>query len=196
MTRDEWFASQDGRIQAMARNLHRRWFLPAGVTADDVEQEIRLGMLLAWDRWDPKYGRPRDQYLRLSSIAAAKSWIHAQRGAHKRRGTEPSRHAVLTDMDLFPDAGLAPDEAAALIEAVRRVLTASREERATICAAALEGGDYATGDWHARVLASRSVGMFAEVHRDDEEGSGSRNRTGQTGGRGGLGREVRAQGPR
>lgn len=164
---------------AVARRLHRRWPLPSAVEPDDIAQELRLGVLLAWPKFDPARGTPRDGYLWWNATAHAQGWLHAQRAALRRRGCSPSAHAIAFgslgdfDADSFPVEGLDPDEGAALLEVVRHLLAVSASECMTYCATMLRDGGFARDDWHARVLASRSIGMFTEVlNGDKQEGFG------------------------
>jgi len=187
MTPEAWCVANADRLRAIAWRLCHRWPVPPAVTPDDVEQELRLGIFLAWKRFDPSRGVDRSKYALWSASRAAAHWLHIQRGDRSLQG-RPSKYPFAAstlgsdglDLDLFPAEDLPPDGAAALLEAVRQILAATKADRAQLCAAALVDGSYATGDWHARVLLSHSVGMFAEVQRDRQKSLRGRDRQAPT----------------
>jgi hypothetical protein len=79
-TRDEW--------RRMAVALHRRYTLPPGVTADDVEQEMLFGCWVAVSRWEDDRGVSLVSYVVWGAHNRAQKWIQRQRGVnqHTRRG--------------------------------------------------------------------------------------------------------------
>ena len=176
MTPDRWCRDNAAKLRMVAWQLYRRWPSHA-VSQEDVLQELLVSALTAWDRFDPARGVDRTAYLVWSASCLTTKWLHRQRGDRSWKGQDNqavpvSALALGADVDWFEATGMQPDEAASLLEAVRRILQSSREERARWCAAALVDGEYATDDWHARVLASRSVDMFLEVPRGEESRRG------------------------
>lgn len=135
MTAGAWCAANRRGIEQIARGILRRWSVPAAVTAEDVEQELRLGILLAWDEFDPRRGVPRDRYLWWSSIQRAKRWVHGQRGALRRSGKAPSEHPICESSlgvdvgAILEDTSAASDVVAEFSEALRRALRACRSEQ-------------------------------------------------------------------
>jgi DNA-directed RNA polymerase specialized sigma24 family protein len=87
-TRPEW--------SAMAGYLYSRWQrkLPAGVTAEDVGQELMIG---AWEKlldWREDGGQPLHRWVTIGAMCRAKSWLHKQRAAKGGKFNQPSRHPV------------------------------------------------------------------------------------------------------
>lgn len=83
--------------QRLAGHLMGKWHLPVTVTTDDVEQELLLACWQHVGRWDSDRGVTLSRYVVWNACALAVAFIHRQREAHRRRGTSPSRHPVLTD---------------------------------------------------------------------------------------------------
>lgn len=188
MTAEQWCREHRKDIARFARWLLKRWSVPAGVTADDVEQELRLGAVLALRDYDESRGSmTRDKFVWWSAVSHAKRWIHTQRGALRRSGHSPSTHPVLApvDMDEWRDvSGDTPqDTAAEFLEVLRLALAACRTERERVCLGALidarlDVGEAsgavlrdpemkricnATGPRHARVLVRRSAQRLMEA---------------------------------
>lgn len=101
---DRFVAKTSSTWQKMATNLSYRWRIPAGVTADDICQEVLLGVWDSIHEWDSSRGVEIEQFVKWSARNRAKRWIHVQRGAtyHPDRDRVESRFPMLakTDFDL------------------------------------------------------------------------------------------------
>lgn len=142
MTGAEWLAVNERQVRALARKLHRRWSLPAGVGVEDLEQEVRMGALVALSAYDPSRGMDLDRYVWISASQAAREWMHRQRSARGRRGKAPSRHAIAESvidvpLDSWEAEGAA--DAAEFLDAVRSALAQMRTGRERASLAALIG---------------------------------------------------------
>lgn len=84
-TGDDW-----GR---MARDLYRRWQLPAAVQPEDVLAELLTAAWRVLPAWDPDL-RPLADYVCWNAYAATRKWINAQRDAYRRDGKNQSRHPI------------------------------------------------------------------------------------------------------
>lgn len=128
-----WCAAHAPQIRSAARRLLRRWPVPAAVGAEDVEQEIRVAVLLDWSAYDPGRGMTRDAFVWILACRRASAWLHAQRGARgKRARLKPSQFPVLDDVEAESQR-LSPEEQAVLIAEVRHLLGMVRAERQARC---------------------------------------------------------------
>ena len=84
-TGDDW-----GR---MARELFRRWQVPAAVQAEDVLAELLTAAWRVIPHWDPGK-RPLADYVCWNAYALARKWINRQRDAYRRDGKSQSRHPI------------------------------------------------------------------------------------------------------
>lgn len=84
-TGDDW-----GR---MARELYRRWQVPAAVQPEDVLAELLAAAWQVLPRWDPTR-RPLAEYVCWNAYARARKWINQQRDAYRRDGHSQSRHPI------------------------------------------------------------------------------------------------------
>lgn len=84
-TGDDW-----GR---MARELYRRWHLPAAVQPEDVLAELLAAAWKVLPLWDPR-GRPLADYVCWNAYAQARKWLNHQRDAYRRDGKNQSRHPI------------------------------------------------------------------------------------------------------
>ena len=84
-TGDDW-----GR---MARELYRRWQLPAAVQPEDVLAELLAAVWRVLPGWDPNQ-RPLAEYVCWNAYALARKWLHRQRDAYRRDGKNHSRHPI------------------------------------------------------------------------------------------------------
>lgn len=138
MTAGDWCALHRREIGQIARGLLRRWSVPAAVQVEDVEQELRLGAVLAWQEYDARRGVPRDRYVWWQAVQRAKRWLHVQRGALRRSGSAPSEHPVGEtemglDVDVHEGAALQADEVAEFLEMLRQALAACRTSQERVC---------------------------------------------------------------
>lgn len=94
-TRDEW--------QRLATTVYRRWRVPAAVTVDDIEQELKLGAVIAAPKWKSKKAA-FPAYVVWNAVTHAKKWIHVQRDALRRDGKAPSRiHIPFSEFEIAPE---------------------------------------------------------------------------------------------
>lgn len=84
-TGDDW-----GRI---ARDLHRRWQVPAAVQPEDVLAELLMAAWRVIPHWNPG-GRALADYVCWNACARARKWINQQRDAYRRDGKNQSRHPI------------------------------------------------------------------------------------------------------
>lgn len=84
-TGDDW-----GR---MARELYRRWQVPAAVQPEDVLAELLTAVWSVLPEWDPDQ-RPLADYVCWNAYARARKWINKQRDAYRRDGKNQSRHPI------------------------------------------------------------------------------------------------------
>lgn len=102
---DEFFRNVAEDVRRMARRLFQRWRLPAGVSVEDVEQEIRQAIWVALPQWDPTKATLH-AYVTFSSHSRAKKWIHKQRNALRRDGHNPGRYEfAVSSLSREGDAG-------------------------------------------------------------------------------------------
>ncbi len=97
MTFDEYVKATDSYWQTLARYIYRRWATPAGVTVDDVYQEVLLGLWIAYAKYEEGEGRTTpNKYLYWNAGDKAKRFVHKQRGAiqHGSKDRNPSRIPV------------------------------------------------------------------------------------------------------
>lgn len=78
----------------MAEYLYRRWWLPAGVEVEDVQQEVLLAAWQSVPGWDPDRGVSLRSYVVWSALTGAKKWLHRQRNAARRDGKADGRFPV------------------------------------------------------------------------------------------------------
>jgi hypothetical protein len=78
----------------LAGKMWGRWQLPAGVSEDDVRQEMLLGAWKAVAKYDPARGVGLANYVVWEACNRAAKWLHGQRKAKRRDGKSPSRHAL------------------------------------------------------------------------------------------------------
>lgn len=163
MTADEWCRDNERRLRGVARRLYLRWRLPPAVDVEDVEQELRLAVCEVLGGYDAARGRSLDDYLIWNAAQRTKGWLHRQRESPRRRGTAEGRYALGVEwVEDAPTDDVREVEALLdLYREIRRLVEASRAERLDACGAALARHGFADGDWHGRLLASRSIGLFA-----------------------------------
>lgn len=102
--------------RGIAANLYSRWTPPAGVTVEDVEQQL---LMVTWDLlckggFDTSRGRTLADYIIFNACNKAKYYLHQQRGAnlHGNHDKNPSRAAQTfselgIDLAASPGAGTA-----------------------------------------------------------------------------------------
>jgi DNA-directed RNA polymerase specialized sigma24 family protein len=83
-TREDW--------DRLSGKMFGRWQLPAGVSDEDVRQEMLIGAWQGVARWDPSRGTPLATFVCWTACNKAAKWIHGQRKA--RHGKAPSRHPL------------------------------------------------------------------------------------------------------
>ena len=86
---DKFYASTKKEWRLLSAYLWRRWTLPAGVTRDDVEQEMLLGVWLKLPKWDATKAE-LESFIVWNACDRAKKWIHKQRGANRHRHADAS----------------------------------------------------------------------------------------------------------
>lgn len=89
LTRDHW--------RRMSQFLFDRWVIPAGVTREDIEQEMLLEAWEAVEEYDILSGSMNlHRYVTWRAFAKGKRYIHSQRNARRRDGKGSGRfpHAV------------------------------------------------------------------------------------------------------
>jgi DNA-directed RNA polymerase specialized sigma24 family protein len=102
-TKDDW--------KRMAKRLYGRWRLPAGVTEEDVEQEMLLHAWIAVQNYEPDRGVQLFTHVVWCAHSSAKKWLHTQRKAKRRGDGAPSRHArSVSGMGVNSDGLLSHDE--------------------------------------------------------------------------------------
>ena len=95
--------------RGIAANLYQRWKPPAGVTVDDVYQQLgeNVWNLLISCTYDPSKGRTRADYIIYNACTKGKYFLHQQREAnlHGNHDKNPSRYATS-----YTEAGINYDE--------------------------------------------------------------------------------------
>jgi hypothetical protein len=82
--------------ERIAQDLYRRWPLPAGIEACDVEQDLLLAVhkeRLVW-RWQPERGKSLVEFVVWNAQDKAKKEIHKTRDSKRRSGSAPGRFAL------------------------------------------------------------------------------------------------------
>lgn len=86
-------------ITRMAASLLKRWRAPPNVALEDMAQEIRVGCIWAFKKYDPHRPGAADigDYIFWNSCDKAKKWLHKQRGVilHGNPDGRKSRYALL-----------------------------------------------------------------------------------------------------
>ena len=133
MSWDRFFSETAAEWDRLARHVYRRWKLPAGVSEDDVAQELKTNGYVAGCAWNGDRSKAASfpSYVIWMAIADTKKWIHTQRKALRRDGKAPSRVAMNFSMFEFePDISQLP-AAEALGE--KAALVAQALERIDVC---------------------------------------------------------------
>lgn len=91
ITFDQFWRRHSRAWEAISRQVMRRWRSRAEL--DDVLQEVRLRVWRKMPKFDPSRGKTWREYLGFQGRDAAKTWVHAERGANKHgtRDKNPSR---------------------------------------------------------------------------------------------------------
>lgn len=90
---DEFIRRTGDDWSRMARELYRRWQLPAAVQPEDVLAELLTAAWRVLPQWNPE-GRPLADFVCWNAYAQARKWINAQRDAYRRDGKNQSRHPI------------------------------------------------------------------------------------------------------
>lgn len=182
MDEGKWCTENAREIQKLARSVHRRWRIPSAVSVEDVEQEIRLGVVIALRKFDPSRGVPLDRYVGWCAIQHAKRWVHVQRGARRRSGSSPSEYPLgeaVTgfDPDVREDERTTAEAVAEFMELLRHALAACRtaQERAgvdalvdaqfdaEVASTSLHAAEWAPSPRQARRVVRRCMMRIQEV---------------------------------
>jgi hypothetical protein len=83
VTRGDWLK--------LAAHLMMKWTPPAGVTREDVSQELLLAAWLFVGQWDESRGVSLPRFVVWNAIDKAKKWLHKQRGAKRQRDNDEGR---------------------------------------------------------------------------------------------------------
>ena len=177
---------------AIATSLMRRWRAPTSVDTADLIQELLLGAWQSLPKWNPsKAGLKR--YVVFQAISAAKTWLHAQRGAskHGNRDRNPGRMPVPSGDLMASELGRtaskvtkAVQNAMPTVEATQerlvlhlqhlqlasRLLRTARERvvfQAVIDAGSIEGALVALGKNYGRADVLKTVQLVA-LHLEQE----------------------------
>lgn len=94
-TRPDW--------ERMSQSLFGRYVLPAGVSREDVEQEMLVEAWKASRKWDPKRGMALSKYVVWCCNAAAKRYINVQRNSPQR---DSKRHGRFPTVGIEHDIGM------------------------------------------------------------------------------------------
>lgn len=98
ITFDE-FARRSARDwDRLAAKVYHCWVrkLPAGVSMEDIRQEMLLSAWIAVGEYDPSRGEMTlKQYVVYFAFSKALRFVHSQREAKRRDGKQPSRHPTL-----------------------------------------------------------------------------------------------------
>lgn len=86
-------------LERVAARLMQRWKAPPSVDLDDVVQEMLIGCIWAFKRFDPNHPKcgSVEGFVMYNACDKAKKWLHRQRGAirHGNADANPSRYAIL-----------------------------------------------------------------------------------------------------
>ena len=165
----------DRQMRGMARQMLRRWTVPAAVLEDDIVQELRLGAWQALQKYDPsRKGMSPEAFALCSARLQAQRWLHGQRNSARRKGTEPGRFpAAECSLEYDLDGVIEPgqDVAVAFSERLRAALAAcgSDHERAIVGVLVEEGFNV--------VAAAASLYGDATARRAGRYGNASQART-------------------
>ena len=99
VTLGEFFRANRSVFGELAVRLMSRWGAGSAVDVEDVMQELMIGSVWAFRRYDPTHPRAAalEQFVLYNACDKAKKWLHRQRGAilHGNADANPSRYAVL-----------------------------------------------------------------------------------------------------
>lgn len=93
LTWDAFFRVTAKDWRRLAEHLYDRWPSPAGVSAEDVEQELRVAAWQLMPQWKPELADV-DRFIVWNAATAAKRWLHRQRNARRREDTSVGRFPV------------------------------------------------------------------------------------------------------
>lgn len=133
---DEFFVENAKDFHRMALYILARWKAPNDVSAEDVEQELRLAAWRAKRKYDPSRGVTPERYITFQAINAAKRWVHRQRRARDDKAL--GRFELLTADGAPADFGAI--DAVQEADAIRRseleaVVENCESDREAICLA-------------------------------------------------------------
>lgn len=83
-------------FERMSVDIFRRWHVPPGVDAEDVQQQLYVAFIEEdlVGKWDPTKGPNLKTFTVWQAYTLAKRWLHEQRGAKRRDGKAPSRFPI------------------------------------------------------------------------------------------------------
>lgn len=139
---DEFARSTDGYWSVLARTLHERWVMPAGVEASDIKQELLLSAWQAAIDYDPSRGVPMRTHVVWRAVHEARRWIHRQRNAKRRSCRAPSRCEYRAP-EGAEEMVFVVDDLEGAIDAKRRIERQGGYARALLLATARAGGNVA-----------------------------------------------------
>lgn len=93
ITLDKFFKEVRPVLDACAAKMLRHWRAPASVDREDLVQELMVGCLRPFKKYDPARGDSVGRYVLWNAHDKAKKWLHKQRGAklHGNADSSPSR---------------------------------------------------------------------------------------------------------
>lgn len=139
---DQFARRTDGYWSVLARTLHERWVMPAGVEPADIKQELLLHAWQAALNYDPSRGVPMRTHVVWRAVHDARRWIHQQRNAKRRSCRAPSRCEYRLPEDGF-EAEARVDDMVQVIDSKRRIEQQGGYARALLLATARAGGNVA-----------------------------------------------------
>jgi RNA polymerase sigma factor (sigma-70 family) len=86
-------------LEACAAKMLRHWRAPVSVDREDLVQELMVGCIKPFKRYDPTRDVDVGRYVLWNAHDKAKKWLHKQRGAklHGNADSNPSRIPTLYD---------------------------------------------------------------------------------------------------
>lgn len=133
MNWDEFHAEYAKQLRAMAFLLRKKFHAPAGVSAEDIEQEMLLSTWVSFMKYDPTRGNmPIQNFAVMSAKHHGIRVLNEQRNAVLRDSKAPSRVPVSfselgVDQIDVEENGRQHD-AAVFLQAMDRMLNAARSD--------------------------------------------------------------------
>ena len=100
-----------GPMKQCAHKIHRRWKMPAGVSPEDVHQEVLLAAWICFHVYDEKRGNmKRESFTMWNAKCAGIAFANRQRNAPRRDCKAHGRFEAGVDHDVLDMYSTMPDQ--------------------------------------------------------------------------------------